>query len=61
MVHSWFRKRAGAVFTSQIAYIVTITGVFVSIIVLGENFGWLMYVAVAMMLLGVSLVRPIKA
>ncbi len=54
----WLVQRAGAVFTSQIAYVVTLTGVFVSMIVLGENYGWLMWVAVAMMLVGVALVRP---
>lgn len=54
----WLVRRAGAVFTSQIAYVVTLTGVFVSIIFLNENYGWLMWVAVALMLVGVSLVRP---
>jgi len=57
----WLAPRAGAVFTSQIAYVVTLTGVFVSMIALGENYGWLMYIAVAMMLVGVSLVRPKKS
>lgn len=56
----WLVQRAGAVFTSQIAYVVTLTGVFVSMIFLDENYGWLMWVAVAMMLIGVSLVRPSK-
>ena len=54
----WLVKRAGAVFTSQIAYVVTLTGVFVSMIALGENYGWMMWVSVALMLVGVTLVRP---
>lgn len=57
----WLVQRAGAVFTSQIAYVVTLTGVFVSMLFLNEDYGWLMWVAVAMMLVGVSLVRPSKA
>ena len=56
----WLVKRAGAVFTSQIAYVVTLTGVFVSMVMLGESYGWLMWVAVVMMLVAVSLVRPNK-
>lgn len=56
----WLVQRAGAVFTSQIAYVVTLTGVFISMIVLGENYGWLMWAAVALMLVGVSLVRPVR-
>ncbi len=57
----WLVRRAGAVFTSQVAYVVTLTGVFVSMIMLGESYGWLMWVAVVMMLIGVSLVRPRKS
>ena len=57
----WLVRRAGAVFTSQLAYVVTLTGILVSILALGEDYGKLMWVAVAMMLVGVSLVRPKQA
>jgi len=54
----WLVQRAGAVFTSQVAYVVTLTGVFASIAFLDEQYGWIMWIAVAMMLIGVTLVRP---
>lgn len=57
----WLLGRAGAVFTSQIGYVVTLTGVIVSIVLLGEIYGLTVWAAVAMMLLGVALVRPKKS
>ena len=58
--HLWLLGRAGAVFTSQVAYVVTLTGVLASIVFLGERYELLLLVAVAMMLLAVTLVRPIQ-
>lgn len=54
-------SRAGAVFTSQIGYVVTLTGIIGAIIFLGESYGYTVWVAVAMMLLGVALVRPVRS
>lgn len=55
----WLLARAGAVFTSQVAYVVTLTGVLGAVLMLGERYGILVWAAVALMLLGVSLVRPV--
>ncbi|MFK8076835.1 MAG: DMT family transporter [Granulosicoccus sp.] len=52
--------RAGAVFTSQIGYVVTLTGIIGAVLFLGESYGYTVWIAVAMMLAGVALVRPIK-
>ena len=52
--------RAGAVFTSQIGYVVTLTGIMGAVLFLGESYGYTVWIAVAMMLAGVALVRPIK-
>jgi len=52
--------RAGAVFTSQIGYIVTLTGVVGAILLLGERYGITVWFAVGMMLMGVALVKPIS-
>lgn len=54
----WLLARAGAVFTSQIGYVVTLSGVIGAILMLGESYGVSVWVAVAMMLFGVALVRP---
>ncbi|MFK7889421.1 MAG: DMT family transporter [Granulosicoccus sp.] len=54
----WLLRRAGAVFTSQVAYVVTLTGVTASVVFLDERYGWLLWLAVALMLAAVTLVRP---
>lgn len=56
----WLLSRAGAVFTSQIAYVVTLTGVIGAVLILDEHYGPLVWFAVGLMLLGVTLVKPIK-
>jgi len=56
----WLLGRAGAVFTSQVAYIVTLTGVITSIVFLGERYGALLWIAVALMLLALALVKPVN-
>jgi len=53
-------RRAGAVFTSQIGYVVTLSGVVGSIIFLGERYGITVLLAVSMMLVGLALVKPLK-
>ena len=50
--------KAGAVFASQSAYIVTASGLCWSMVLLGERFSALIFVALAVMLVGLTLVRP---
>lgn len=50
--------KAGAVFASQSSYIVTAAGLCWAMALLGERFSPLVFVALAVMLLGVTLVRP---
>jgi drug/metabolite transporter (DMT)-like permease len=54
----WLIARAGAVFAGQVAYLVTATGVLWAMAILGERPAPLLWVAMALMLLGVALVRP---
>jgi drug/metabolite transporter (DMT)-like permease len=50
--------KAGAVFASQSSYIVTAAGLCWAMLLLGERFSPLVFVALGVMLLGVTLVRP---
>ncbi len=50
--------RSGAVFASQSSYIVTAAGLCWAMLLLGERFSPLVFVALAVMLLGVTLVKP---
>jgi drug/metabolite transporter (DMT)-like permease len=50
--------RAGAVFASQTSYFVTAAGLCWSMLLLGERFNSLVFVALAVMLMGLTLVRP---
>lgn len=54
----WLLSRAGAVFTSQIAYVVTLTGVLGAVFLLGERYGLTVWLAVGLMLSGLALVKP---
>ncbi len=54
----WLVGRAGSVFASQSAYIVTATGVVGSMIILGESYSTYVWLALAVMMLGVFLVQP---
>ncbi len=54
----WLAARAGAVFASQTSYIVTGTGVIWSMLFLGERFSPWVWAALAVMMLGLTLVRP---
>lgn len=53
-------KIAGAVFTSQCAYIITISGVILGIIVYGEQHSIWIWIAVAVSLVGLALVKPVS-
>lgn len=56
----WLVGRAGPVFSSQIAYVATISGVLVSFIILNERYsGWVL-LSVVLMLVALSIVRPLK-
>ncbi len=57
----WLVGRTGAVFASQVAYIVTLAGVFLGMLILGESHHMLVWLALALMLLGLALVQPRKA
>lgn len=50
--------RLGAVFASQTSYIVTAAGLCWAMLLLGERFSLLVFVAMAVMLTGMALVRP---
>ncbi|MBI1171592.1 EamA family transporter [bacterium] len=50
--------KAGAVFASQTSYIVTAAGLIWAMLLLGERFSPLIFLAVAVMLVGLTLVRP---
>lgn len=54
----WLAARAGAVFASQSGYIVMGTGVLWASVLLGERFSLWVWAALAVMLVGLSLVRP---
>lgn len=57
----WLIGRAGPVFASQTGYIVTATGVLGGIAVFGEQHSAWVWVALATLFVGLTLVRPRKA
>ncbi|MEM6587234.1 MAG: DMT family transporter [Pseudomonadota bacterium] len=54
----WLVGQAGSVFASQSAYIVTATGVVSSMLLLNETYSIFIWLALAVMLLGIFLVQP---
>lgn len=54
----WLAGRAGSVFASQSAYLVTGTGVLWAMVLLDERFQPVVWLALAVMLAGVALVQP---
>ena len=54
----WLINRAGAVFSSQVAYLVTGTGVLWSILILSEVYSGWIWAALGLMLAGIAMVRP---
>jgi drug/metabolite transporter (DMT)-like permease len=54
----WLIARAGAVFAGQVSYLVTATGVLWAMAILAERPAPLLWLAMALMLAGVALVRP---
>ena len=56
----WLIRRAGPVFSSQVAYLVTGWGVLISMVFLGERYSVWVWAAMGLMLVGITLVRPRK-
>lgn len=54
----WLASQAGAVFAAQTSYIVTGSGVIWAMVFLGEAFSGWIWAALALMLMGLSLVQP---
>lgn len=54
----WLVGRAGAVFASQVSYVVTGAGVVWAMLLLGERYGAGFWLAFALFILGLFLVRP---
>lgn len=54
----WLAARAGSVFATQTSYFVTGSGVLWAMLLLGEQFSGWVWAALAVMLVGVALVRP---
>lgn len=56
----WLLTRSGAVFASQTAYLVTGFGVVWSMLLLDERYSSWVWIALALILLGLTLVRPAR-
>ena len=54
----WLAARAGSVFAAQCSYLVTGMGVFWAMLLLGERFSPVVWLALVVMLSGVALVQP---
>jgi drug/metabolite transporter (DMT)-like permease len=54
----WMVGRAGAVFSAQVSYIVTVFGIFWAWLILGETYSGWVWAAVALMFAGLFLVQP---
>lgn len=54
----WLASKAGSVFASQCSYLVTASGVLWAMVLLGERFSPVVWLALAVMLAGVALVQP---
>ncbi|MGF1551617.1 MAG: DMT family transporter [Paracoccaceae bacterium] len=54
----WLNGEGGAVFASQVGYVVTATGVVSGLVFLGERHAWTVWLAMALLFAGIALVRP---
>ncbi len=54
----WLVGKAGPVFSSQVAYIVTVSAIFLSAIFLGEAYSPYTFASLTLMLVGMMLVQP---
>jgi drug/metabolite transporter (DMT)-like permease len=57
-IYVWLVGRAGAVFATQVSYLVTGFGIVWAMVLLGERYSIFVWVALAAMLVGLTLVRP---
>ncbi|MDH3316215.1 MAG: DMT family transporter [Gammaproteobacteria bacterium] len=57
----WLVGVAGPVFSSQVAYVVTLSGVFLSALILSERYSSWVWVALVLMIAGLALVQPREA
>lgn len=57
----WLVGRTGPVFAAQVSYIVTIAGVALSILLLGESYSGYIWLALALVMIGLFLVQPRSA
>ena len=55
----WLIAFAGIVFTTQIAYVVTVAAIAISIVFLGESYSGWVWLAIFLMLAGLFLVQPV--
>lgn len=54
----WLARQAGAVFAAQTSYVVTAAGVGWAMLLLGERFGLLVWLALPLLMAGLFLVQP---
>lgn len=54
----WLAPKVGAVFAAQTGYVVTVSGVFWAMLILGERFPPSVWAALAVILAGLALVQP---
>jgi drug/metabolite transporter (DMT)-like permease len=54
----WLIAQAGSVFAGQVSYVVTGSGVFWAMLLLGETYSLWIWLALAFMAVGLSLVQP---
>ncbi len=54
----WLVDKAGAVFSAQVAYVVTPAGILLSVLFLGERNSTYIWLALAVLLIGLFLVQP---
>ena len=54
----WLVGSAGAVFASQVAYVVTLAAVFSSALILSETYSAWVWAALALMIIGLAMVQP---
>ena len=57
-IYIWVISKAGPVFASQVAYLVTGFGVIWAMLLLGERYSVWVWMAFALMLVGIALVKP---
>ncbi|HEY5700634.1 MAG TPA: EamA/RhaT family transporter, partial [Gammaproteobacteria bacterium] len=57
----WLVGASGPIFSSQISYVVTLSGVFLSAVILSESYSPWVWLALILMIAGLALVQPRQA